>query len=381
MNNPTAPMPGLFELIGRQWMVDGGVTYTVFNRTTSCCLVALQGGGLAVISLEDEEPPHSRIRISGEDGRSTISPREKPNPDVRSVDGAPQSQAIITAYGEDGFLAGDQEGQLFKINSTGDLEQLGASASGAICGLISLPDLSLTIAASATELLYWGPEQTIERVTAPMGRELTAIALSPKGDKLATGHAGGIDIWSVEALLQSEDPGEPLNSISFEGGVRSIAWRRDGLWLVVALHKNGCQLIDLESGQTKALSGYPAPVRSVGWSSYSNAFVTSGAFRITAWSMETPPIENEKDGALQTGLSGMTPVGWIAANPENAFVAAGFDDGKAVLAKLGLRDELLVQDGTHPVTSLAWSDNGRQLVIGRENGGVSVVDFPPQMFK
>ena len=369
------PMPSLFELIARQWTIEGKPGDIIFNRSISGCCVALEEGGLTVIPLADEEPPHSRIRVSGDDGRSTISPREKAIGEAIAVEGLEGDDFQISAYLQESFLAGNGHGQLFKIECDGSVHPLTQKANGAVVGIVHHSEQGLTIVASAHDLLIWREGGPVETVSLGDEKAITALTLNRKGDKLAIGHENGVDIWTVGAF------DTPDKSYSSDEAVLLLSFKRDGKWLLAALGEAGCLLIDIEGERVKKLASYPTAVKTVGWSAYSNCFVTSGAYRITAWSMENPPIEDEKNGALQTGASGMIAVTDIAVNPENDFVAAGFHNGKAALAKLGLAQELLLHLEEALIAKLTWSVNGRQLAIAWDNGKIAVVDFPPQMFK
>lgn len=377
--NETNTMPSLFDLIGRRWTLNGNVDGLAINHDISCCAVALSdqgaGGGLYLIDMADEEPPHSRIRISGDDGRSTISPRTKALSEPLHVKASKTLALKITPYGSGSFLCGDQNGRLHLVDPDGAFETVSEGQGGAILGLASHHEKQLAAAISerGVTLIKDGDVSQTELVAD--GETLSAVALSPCGQHVAIGTSDGV------RLYETKNFNAPFKTISDAKLVKGLSFRHDGKWLLAGLADAGCQLIDIEGGQQQSFSQYPGLVHSIGWSESSDAFVTSGAFRITAWSMKTPPIHDPAEGALETGQPSMEIVSRVVANPRNTFVAAGYGNGHLVLTKLGLRDELIVQAGETPVTALAWSDDGRQLACGRGDGEVAIIDFPPQMFK
>ena len=105
-------------------------------------------------------------------------------------------------------------------------------------------------------------------------------------------------------------------------------------------------------------------------------WVWSGVFAMTA-----PPRDGETSGALETGRAGLVPVETVAAHPTKKLIAAGYANGRIIVAQIGSRDELLVKPLGSAVTALAWSGDGRHLAMGTVDGTAAIVTFPAQMFK
>ena len=70
----------LFGLLGRSWQLDADVVDLTFDNSDGAVAFALADGSVAIARTKDSEPAAKRIRISAEDGRSTILPRVKPLP-------------------------------------------------------------------------------------------------------------------------------------------------------------------------------------------------------------------------------------------------------------------------------------------------------------
>ena len=59
----------------------------------------------------------------------------------------------------------------------------------------------------------------------------------------------------------------------------------------------------------------------------------------------------------------------VAAHPRHEVVAAGYEDGTAILAQVGRRQQYLIRPaGGGAVTALAWCPEGRHLAVGTEDG-------------
>ncbi|MFZ1431511.1 MAG: hypothetical protein WAS21_32725, partial [Geminicoccaceae bacterium] len=78
MDQPTAAPLSLFELLARQWPRPAPVERLAFNNEQSAVAFAAADGSIAIAALADPEPPEKRVRVSTENGRSTIRRREKP---------------------------------------------------------------------------------------------------------------------------------------------------------------------------------------------------------------------------------------------------------------------------------------------------------------
>jgi len=375
MNQQDRRSLSLYDLIARNWTLDSAIETGVFNNENTCVCFALQEGKLALISLEDAEPPHSRIRVEGDTGRSTISPREKPIGGAHITDPVSVTACKIAPFGTADFIVGCDDGTLNIIAPDGTSAPLTETLNGTVLALDHHQASHLTACASSSQVLIHGPNDFKARIDVKDGGHFTALSLSPDGKTIAISDQEGLALYDVQ------EPNTAQRRINFTGSPTSITWRQDQQWLLCPLEQDGCQLISLAEQRSTALSNYPSQVTKAVWSTPSNAFATSGAFRAAAWSMEAPPIDDEKAGALQTGSASLILVKQVAANPKNDFVAIGYENGLVLLAKFGMKDELLIHEEKASVTCLEWSSDGKQLLIAMEDGTAGVVNFPPQMFK
>jgi hypothetical protein len=159
-----------------------------------------------------------------------------------------------------------------------------------------------------------------------------------------------------------------------------VSWSPNGAWAAVALETFGFALIDLVGNRFGIVSDFPSPVQSIGWTRQSDILFASGAFRIVAWSLAHPPFDGDRSGALESGRARFVAVEQLAVNPRNDLVAAGYGNGRIILARPGSRDELIVGAFKSAVTSLAWSPDGKSLAAGAHDEA-AIIGFPPGMFK
>jgi len=122
------------------------------------------------------------------------------------------------------------------------------------------------------------------------------------------------------------------------------------------------------------MSGYAARVMSLSWSAGGDWLATSGATQLVLW-----PFQG-KDGPMGKTPRLLTPSGHridaVACHPRTAVVAAGYNNGLVLLARIEDGAEILAKKpGDAPVTALAWSSDGRLLAWGTESGEAGIIDL------
>ncbi|GMG83123.1 hypothetical protein LNKW23_23360 [Paralimibaculum aggregatum] len=319
----------------------------------------------------DPEPAAKRMRIDIETARTTIRPRARPPAPPAPADGIAGAVTAIAPFGAREIAAGTADGQLYRVTPRGQAVRLAPALPGEVVALDGRAGL-LAAAAEATALVLAGEAEPLRLAHE---HALGAAALSPCGGWLACGHMAGITLHRLDGSAERRE-------IGFPGGPTALAWSPDGTWLAAPLGAGGVQLTRPEDGRTAHIARFPAPVRDTVWSGAAGALVTSGAFRVSAWTMDPPPLDGDMSGALATGRPGLVPVAAVTAHPGRDLVAAGYDSGLTVIAQLGQRDELMLRPDTGgAVTVLAWSPDGDRLALGDSAGQAAIAEFPPQMFK
>lgn len=376
MNDQSAIAPTLFELLARQWDTGASIQSVLFNGRQNAVAYVLDNGSAAIAHVADSDPAERRIHVDAEDGRQTIRPRSKsPKPLVmiEITDGGP---VLLGTLGETEFVAGAADGPFYRISPTGDKIAIDLQTDEAVTSIDDCPASGQFASASGSTITVFDRARMTVRQRLDLGVAATSIRFSPDGKSIAAAHETGLTVWDLNGSDTKK------KHVAFGGGPTDVNWSPDGNWLATPLADGGFQLISLRDERTQALTGYPAPVNSIVWNRNANAIVTSGAFRVAAWSMDQPPIETAATGALETGKPGFVPVSAVSCHPDRNLVAAGYDNGFLSIMQIGGRDELVLNsEGQGAIRGLVWSDDGRHIACGAGKGLAAIVSVPPQMFK
>jgi WD40 repeat protein len=374
VNQQTMHNLSLFELLARSWQLETAIDAVCFAADGSVAAFSCTDGGLVLARVADSDPPEARIRVSADLGQATIRPRER-RPEALVATGSlrDRAPAVVPADGS-GFLVAAAKGVL-RLDADGSSQSAASDLDGPFTALDHAAGTRVTAASNGAEVLLSDADGSTRRLADAATGDVTALAFSPTGDRLAVAGGDRIAIWNTPAETSL------LHVVDIAARPLGLRWSADGRWLACPLGAGGFTLIDVDSRRHGTVPDFPAPVRTVSWSTSANALLASGAFRIAGWSMESPPLDDTAAGAIVTGRSGLVIVETVAAHPIRPLVAAGYTNGQIVVGRIGARDELLVKPSGGAVTALAWSPDGRHLAAGTVDGQASVVTFPPQLFK
>jgi WD40 repeat protein len=194
------------------------------------------------------------------------------------------------------------------------------------------------------------------------------LAFFPKGLRLAIAHYNGATLWFPNA------PGAAPEKLEWKGSHLGAAVSPDGRFLVTTMQEpmlHGWRLVDR---QHMRMSGYAARVMSLSWSAGGDWLATAGATQLVLW-----PFQG-KDGPMGKTPRLLTPSGHridtVACHPRTGIVAAGYNNGLVLLARIEDGAEILAKKpGEAPVTALAWSGDGRLLAWGTESGEAGIIDL------
>ncbi|MDH2380829.1 WD40 repeat domain-containing protein [Bradyrhizobium sp. CER78] len=371
MNTMEAQTATLYELLGRHWTVGAPVADIALDAAGEAVAFALADGGITIAPLIDTEPPQDRCRTALDEGRSTIMPRRKPVlPLSRVVVG--DVQPHLAPLGTSGFVASDG-GRLLRVSASG-VTELFASQGSSIDLVASVPAGGI-LSASGGSIVFYDSNGDVGWLQQRSGGNASAMAVSPDSRRFAIAADGRL---LVRAFGARPDPAQ-----SFElGPIANLAWSPDGGWLAVSIAKKEIALVRLADAWVVRIFSYPASVASLSWSADSRLLVTSGAYRMVVWDVSSLGDDREKPASVSTGRAGFVLVEAAELHPERTLVAAGYADGRVVVAKVGTSDELLVKPaGGGAVQSLRWSKDGQHLAFGTAEGEAAIVTFPAHIFK
>lgn len=368
-----APAPvqtALFDLLARSWALDAPVASVTMDAAGKAAAFALDDGRMALVPLDDAESPVSRFRMELASGRSTIRPREKPVPAPVLTPSLADAAPLVVPSGRIGFVAAGRDGTLQRITPRGqiialtrDPRPVGAIASDGRGRLAIAYD-------GKAELV---DEDGLSRIAGLLTPGMASgLAFSPDGACLAVLTGDGLVLWQQGQDFQSH----PL------GGAGPVVFSPRGGWLAGGNGKDGFWLLDRRDGRIARLGNFRTPPRALGFGHDDGTVIASGAFRVAAWSLATPPFEAEATGALRTGRAGLVLIDRIAPHPARDLIAFGAADGSVAIARPGLPEEMVLRaaDGD-AITALAWSASGLHLAIGTAGGAAALVTLPPQLFK
>jgi WD40 repeat protein len=209
---------------------------------------------------------------------------------------------------------------------------------------------------------------------APEYRELaapgvTAVAVSPVGDRLAAaGPGGGIELWDRAAGTRTT-----LGGGAGASAVYAVAFSPDGATVAGASAGGDVSLWDVGSGQPRGgLSGHRGPVNSVAFSADGRLIVTGGSDGTTRlW-----------DAASRASVAVLTgpgvsagPIVGVAFSPDGTLVATAGGNTKVVLWDVARRVALAVLPaGNTPVRAVKFSTDGQTLASTDDSGSVTLWD-------
>ncbi len=360
LDSPVAP--SLFDLLARSWRLPGAVTAAVFNADGTA--VAFAGGGtLALAPLADPERPETRIRRAADTGRQTILPRQsqvRPAPRVEAVAGP------VVPFGARSFLTGRAGGGLVSVTPRGQAVPVTAPVTGVPAALAHDPGSGTVAAAEGSRVVLLAPDTPA--TVLETGAAVHALAFVPRSGMLAVAGPAGITLWQ---------DGVRVGAVALPDAPLRLTASPDGTAVAAGGATRGITLVRLADGAVTPMPDYPTPVDSVGWCPAAEAMVTSGAFRTAAWDWQAGTLGTPREA----GRTGLVVVDRIAASPDRPLIAAGYASGLLTLARVGVRDEMLLRGDGAGVTALAWSPDGGQLAFGDAAGVAALVAFPPSLFK
>jgi WD40 repeat protein len=286
-------------------------------------------------------------------------------------DGAEQRVSVhaggILATACDGarVVTGGDDGRVVATDGEARSETLATDAKHRwIDGVTLGPDGAVAWAAGK-QVFVRSPKGEVKSIELPSSAG--GLAFAPKGLRLAAAHYGGATLWFPNAQASPE-------MLPWKGSHLDIAFSPDGKFLVTSMQEStlhGWRLVDAKDMR---MSGYSAKVRSFGFTAGGKWLATAGSEQLILWPFAS------KDGPMGKQPRMVLPhdkrVVAVACHPANEIVAAGFEDGMVMLARIEDGAEILAKrPGNGAVSALAWSQDGGKLAFGTEGAEAGILDL------
>lgn len=204
-------------------------------------------------------------------------------------------------------------------------------------------------------------------------RSIEGIAFAPKGMRVAFARYNGVSLHWVNNQTA------PVNLV-WNGAHIDVIFSPDGRFLVTSMQENALHgwKLDGKTGDDDRhmrMTGYPAKVKSLSWSTKGKWLASSGSSAAVIW-----PFSG-KDGPmgkapLELGTRGDMMVTAVSCHPTEDVVAIGYSDGMIIAARFtDNKEALLRRGGNSAVSSMGWNKDGRLLAFGSESGECGVIDI------
>jgi WD40 repeat protein len=193
-----------------------------------------------------------------------------------------------------------------------------------------------------------------------------ALAFAPKGFRLAVAHYNGATLWFPNAA------GAEPEILAWKGSHLAATFSPDGRFLVTAMQDATLHAWRLADREDMRMQGYAARVRCLDWTADGKWLASSGADQLVLWPFQS------KSGPMgktpQILAPGQAQVEMVACHPKEDVIAVGYADGLILIVRRPDGAEILARKpAAAPVTALAWSEDGRLLAFGTEDGDAGIV--------
>ncbi|MGN6538502.1 MAG: WD40 repeat domain-containing protein [Mesorhizobium sp.] len=263
------------------------------------------------------------------------------------------------------LVTAGEDGKVFSVKADGTVEELASAGRKWITSVAAGPQGAVGYGAGRSAFVRFA-DGKVKEFSHP--RSVEGIAFAPKGMRIAVARYNGA------TLHFPATDGKPTE-LEWAGAHTSATFSPDGAFLVTTMQENALHGWKLADGKHMRMSGYPAKVKSLSWSTKGKWLASSGAPAAIVW-----PFQG-KDGPmgkapLELGTRGDAMVTCVSCHPSEEVVAIGYDDGMVLASRFADQKEVLLRrPGKGAATALMWDGEGRRIVFGTATGDCGVIDI------
>jgi WD40 repeat protein len=267
------------------------------------------------------------------------------------------------------LITGGEDGKVLRVTADGSLKQIAEIPRKWISVVAGGPQGAVAYAQGKSSFVVLTDGTVKEFVEQ---RTVEALAFAPKGLRIAAARYNGVSLHWVNTTAPPAD-------LEWKGAHTGVTFSADGRFLVTMMQENALHgwKLDGKPGEARhmRMTGYPAKVKSLSWSSKGKWLASSGAPAAIVW-----PFSG-KDGPmgrapLELGTRANIMATCVAFHPAEEVLAIGFIDGMILGVRVGdAKEALLRRPGKGAITAMSWSGNGKLLAFGSEAGDCGVIDI------
>lgn len=263
------------------------------------------------------------------------------------------------------MITGGEDGNVVITSASGETEQLADFGSKWVTCVACGPPATFAWASGRVAQVRLRDGSVAELVEQ---RSIEGLAFAPKGIRIAAARYDGVTLhWPATS-------GKPAD-LQWKGAHNAVTFSPNGDYVVTSMQENALHGWRLSDSKHMRMSGYPAKVKSMSWSSKGKWLASSGAPAAIVW-----PFSG-RDGPMgkapaELGTRGDQLVTAVSFHPAEEVVAIGYGDGMILAARVSDQKEVLLRrPGKGAISSMAWDKKGTRLVFGAETGECGVIDI------
>lgn len=274
--------------------------------------------------------------------------------------------AVLCAVADGARLVtGGDDGRVVETHADGTTAELAAHKGRWIDRIASGPDGALAYSAGKTAFVIARGETKSFEAPSTVG----GLAFAPKGLRLAIAHYGGATLWFPNA------PSAKPELLGWKGSHLGVVFSPDGRFLVSTMQEpalHGWRVVD---GAHMRMTGYPSRVKSFAFTADGKWLATSGSGEVVMWPFQS------KDGPMGKAPTMLAPsassrVLVVACHPKDPVIAAGYEDGMVLMARISDGAEILLRaPDADPVAAIGWHPAGGAVAYATQSGAAGVLAF------